>query len=68
MTQTAPSTSPGDPGDLAAAAARIAELFAFLHDRRRARDDEYAGLSDDEASPLNLDEIDAELEKGGRTG
>ena len=46
----------------------IAELFAFLHDRRRAREDEYAGLSDDEASPLNLDEIDAELEKGGRTG
>jgi len=46
----------------------IAELFAFVHDRRRGREDDYAGLSDDEAAPLNLDEIDAELEKGGRTG
>ena len=47
----------------------FAELFAYLHDRRRARDgDPYADLSDDEASPLDLAEIDAELEKGGRTG
>ncbi|WP_347813249.1 twin-arginine translocase subunit TatC [Actinomadura sp. GC306] len=47
----------------------FAELFAYLHDRRSARrGDDYAGLSDDEASPLNLEEIDAELEKGGRAG
>ncbi|HEY8480864.1 MAG TPA: twin-arginine translocase subunit TatC [Spirillospora sp.] len=47
----------------------IAELFAFLHDRRKARrGDPYEGLSDDEASPLDLEAIDAELEKGGRTG
>ncbi|MER7546842.1 twin-arginine translocase subunit TatC [Actinomadura sp.] len=43
----------------------IAALLAFLNDRRRARrPDPYAGLSDDEASPLDLDAIDAELEKG----
>ncbi|GAA0580608.1 twin-arginine translocase subunit TatC [Actinomadura livida] len=47
----------------------FAELFAYFHDRRRVRPgDEYAGLSDDEASPLDLEAIDAELEKGGRTG
>ncbi|WP_052305486.1 twin-arginine translocase subunit TatC [Thermomonospora curvata] len=44
-----------------------AALLAFLNDRRRARrPDPYAGLSDDEAAPLNLEEIDAELEKGLR--
>jgi sec-independent protein translocase protein TatC len=43
----------------------IAALLAFLNDRRRARrPDPYEGLSDDEASPLDLDAIDAELEKG----
>ncbi|MEU5992197.1 twin-arginine translocase subunit TatC [Spirillospora sp. NPDC047418] len=43
----------------------IAALLAFLNDRRRARRaDPYEGLSDDEASPLDLDAIDAELEKG----
>ncbi|XRQ15532.1 twin-arginine translocase subunit TatC [Actinomadura welshii] len=48
----------------------FAELFAYLHDRRKARagGDPYEGLSDDEASPLDLEAIDAELEKGGRTG
>ncbi|TYK45263.1 twin-arginine translocase subunit TatC [Actinomadura decatromicini] len=45
----------------------IAELIAFFHDRRKARQpDPYAGLSDDEASPLDLDAMDAELEKGDR--
>lgn len=45
----------------------IAALLAFLNDRRRAnRADPYAGLSDDEASPLDLEAIDAELEKGER--
>jgi sec-independent protein translocase protein TatC len=43
----------------------IAALLAFLNDRRRARrPDPYAGLADDEASPLDLDAIDAELERG----
>jgi len=46
----------------------IAELIAFIHDRRKDRaPDPYEGLSDDEASPLDLDAIDAELEKGDRT-
>ncbi|MFD0690351.1 twin-arginine translocase subunit TatC [Actinomadura fibrosa] len=45
----------------------IAEVIAFVHDRRRDRaPDPYAGLSDDEASPLDLEAIDAELEKGDR--
>ncbi|WP_347814119.1 twin-arginine translocase subunit TatC [Actinomadura sp. 7K507] len=46
----------------------VAALLAFLNDRRRAKHDRYAELSDDEASPLDLEAIDAELEKGGRTG
>jgi sec-independent protein translocase protein TatC len=34
----------------------VAELFIWMNDRRRARiPSPYAGLSDDEASPLNLD-------------
>ncbi|MEW2359927.1 twin-arginine translocase subunit TatC [Spirillospora sp. NPDC029432] len=45
----------------------VAAFLAFLNDRRRARrPDPYAGLSDDEASPLDLESIDAELEKGLR--
>ncbi|TYB41436.1 twin-arginine translocase subunit TatC [Actinomadura chibensis] len=45
----------------------IAELIAFFHDRRRTRrPDPYEGLSDDEASPLDLEAMDAELEKGDR--
>jgi sec-independent protein translocase protein TatC len=43
----------------------VAALLAFLNDRRRARrPDPYEGLADDEASPLDLEKIDAELEKG----
>ncbi|WP_308166213.1 MULTISPECIES: twin-arginine translocase subunit TatC [Actinomadura] len=43
----------------------IAALLAFFNDRRKARrPDPYADLADDEASPLDLDAIDAELEKG----
>jgi sec-independent protein translocase protein TatC len=35
----------------------IAALLAFLNDRRKGRrPDEYAGLSDDEAAPLHLDD------------
>ncbi|MCW2899841.1 MAG: Sec-independent protein translocase, TatC subunit [Streptosporangiaceae bacterium] len=41
----------------------IAALLAFFHDRRKARrPDPYEGLSDDEASPLRLDDIDDEIE------
>jgi sec-independent protein translocase protein TatC len=41
----------------------VAELIAYVHDRRKAnRPDPYAGLSDDEASPLDL--RDGELEDG----
>ncbi|GGV35053.1 Sec-independent protein translocase protein TatC [Actinomadura cremea] len=44
----------------------VAELIAYVHDRRlTGRADPYAELSDDEASPLDLEAIDAELEKGG---
>jgi sec-independent protein translocase protein TatC len=43
----------------------VAAFLAFLHDRHRDRNDPYAGLADDEASPLDLDAIDAELDKGG---
>ncbi|WP_225991778.1 twin-arginine translocase subunit TatC [Actinomadura montaniterrae] len=45
----------------------IAEVLAFFHDRRKGRrPDPDAELSDDEASPLDLEAIDAELEGGGR--
>lgn len=45
----------------------IAELFAFLNDRRKERSDPYAGLSDDEVSALDetpsvLDESPSPLE------
>jgi sec-independent protein translocase protein TatC len=45
----------------------VAEVIAYFHDRRRSREpDPYEDLADDEASPLDLDAIDAELEKGDR--
>ncbi|MDL4821926.1 twin-arginine translocase subunit TatC [Actinomadura opuntiae] len=45
----------------------FAEVLAYFHDRRKLRrPDPDAGLSDDEASPLDLEAIDAELEGGGR--
>ena len=41
----------------------VAAVLAFLNDRRKAgRPDPYAGLSDDEASPLDLEELDDEIE------
>lgn len=41
----------------------IAAAFAFVNDRRKARrPDPYAGLSDDDAAPLDLDELDNEVE------
>ncbi|GAA0984651.1 twin-arginine translocase subunit TatC [Nocardiopsis tropica] len=50
----------------------IAELFAFLNDRRKKRDDPYAGLDDDEISELDdtpsaLDEPDVGEESGKRS-
>jgi sec-independent protein translocase protein TatC len=46
----------------------IAELLAYFHDRRKqAEPDPYEGLSDDEASPLDLDEIDRRIDAGGET-
>ncbi|SEG66831.1 sec-independent protein translocase protein TatC [Thermomonospora echinospora] len=43
----------------------VAAFLAFLNDRRRGRrPDPYAELSDDEAAPLDLEEIDASLEEG----
>jgi sec-independent protein translocase protein TatC len=43
----------------------IAELLAYIHDRRKdAAPDPYEGLSDDEASPLDLDEIDRRIDSG----
>ncbi|GLZ16362.1 Sec-independent protein translocase protein TatC [Actinomadura sp. NBRC 104425] len=67
------ATPSGDPFTMLALAVPTLVLFevsavlAFVNDRRRARrPDPYAGLSDDEASPLDLDEIDAELERRGR--
>jgi sec-independent protein translocase protein TatC len=41
----------------------IAAGLAFVNDRRKARrPDPYEGLSDDEASPLHLDDVDDEIE------
>ncbi|MEE2054749.1 twin-arginine translocase subunit TatC [Nocardiopsis tropica] len=50
----------------------IAELFAFLNDRRKKRNDPYAGLDDDEISELDdtpsaLDEPDVGEESGKRS-
>ena len=44
----------------------IAEGLAYLHDKRAEAADPYAGLSDDEASPLDLDETDDSLESDRR--
>ncbi|WP_019633870.1 twin-arginine translocase subunit TatC [Actinomadura atramentaria] len=47
----------------------VAVLLAFFNDRRRAAaPDPYEGLSDDEASPLDLEPLDAEPEGRGRRG
>ena len=45
-------------GGACAALVEVAELIVWRHDRRRARlhPDPYAGLADDELSPLDLDE------------
>ncbi|GAA2592260.1 twin-arginine translocase subunit TatC [Actinomadura fulvescens] len=46
----------------------VSAVLAFLNDRRKARrPDPDAGLSDDEISPLDLEEIDAELEREEQT-
>jgi sec-independent protein translocase protein TatC len=66
------ATPSGDPFTMLALALptivlfEVAELIAYLHDRRKADNDPYAGLSDDEASPLDdIEDID-ELEDGSR--
>jgi sec-independent protein translocase protein TatC len=68
---SAVATPSADPFTMLALALPTVILFeasavlAFLNDRRKARrPDPYAGLADDEASPLDLESIDAELEKG----
>ncbi|KOX15384.1 twin-arginine translocase subunit TatC [Nocardiopsis sp. NRRL B-16309] len=50
----------------------IAEVFAFLNDRRKRRDDPYADLDDDEISELDdelspLEDTESEPETGKRT-
>ena len=47
-------------GGACAALVEVAELIVWRHDRRRARlhPDPYAGLADDELSPLDLDDTD----------
>ena len=44
----------------------VAEVLAYLHDKRAAADNPYAGLADDEASPLDVDDSgdDESLESG----
>jgi sec-independent protein translocase protein TatC len=66
------ATPSGDPFTMLALALptlllfEVATVLAFFNDRRKARrPDQYAGLSDDEAAPLNLEEIDAELDREG---
>ncbi|MBO2449834.1 twin-arginine translocase subunit TatC [Actinomadura barringtoniae] len=47
----------------------VAEVLAYFHDRRKDRaPDPYEGLSDDEASPIDLDEIDRQIDSGDRSG
>jgi sec-independent protein translocase protein TatC len=47
----------------------IAELIIFMNDRRRARiPSPYAGLADDEASPLDLDMTTHDAETGSSSG
>lgn len=42
----------------------VAELLAYLHDKRAAAADPYAGLSDDEVSSLDADDHDDHIESG----
>ena len=46
----------------------VAELIVWLNDRRRARlhPDPYAGLADDELSPIDLNGLDDGLDDVGR--
>ena len=52
-------------GGACAALVEVAELIVWRHDRRRARlhPDPYAGLADDELSPLDLDDTDSRTPK-----
>jgi sec-independent protein translocase protein TatC len=64
------ATPSGDPFTMSALAIptlvlfEIATVLAYFNDRRKARrPDPYAGLSDDEASPLDVDEVDREMDE-----
>jgi len=48
-------------GAVCVALVEAAEVIVFMNDRRRARlhPDPYAGLADDELSPLELDDTDS---------
>jgi sec-independent protein translocase protein TatC len=48
-------------GGACAALVEVAELIVWRHDRRRARlhPDPYAGLADDELSPIDMDDTDS---------
>jgi|SRR5919198_5644679 sec-independent protein translocase protein TatC len=63
------ATPSGDPFTMMALALptlllfEVATIIAFFNDRRKARrPDPYAGLSDDEAAPLDIDELDSEID------
>lgn len=63
------ATPSGDPFTMLALALptlllfEVATLLAYFNDRRKARrPDPYAGLSDDEAAPIDLDDLDAEID------
>ncbi|MEU7000872.1 twin-arginine translocase subunit TatC [Nonomuraea sp. NPDC046570] len=62
-------TPGGDPVGMMALAAPMvllfaaAELFMYLRERRLPKDEDYSGLSDDEASPLDLTSTDTDSEK-----
>jgi sec-independent protein translocase protein TatC len=63
------ATPSGDPFTMMALALptlllfELATVLAFFNDRRKARrPDPYAGLSDDEAAPLDLDDTDDEID------
>jgi sec-independent protein translocase protein TatC len=53
-------------GGACALLVEVAELIVWRHDRRKARlhPDQYAGLADDELSPIDLNGLDDGLDDG----
>ena len=41
----------------------VAELVMYLREKRLPKEDDFAGLSDDEASPLDLSATDTDIDK-----